>query len=97
MIPNCRRIMPDGRQCGSPALRNQDYCYYHHPSRRPKIRARRTRYPNLDLEAIASINTPGAILQTLSDVLRALAANTLSLYQAQTMIYALNLASNLNR
>jgi hypothetical protein len=89
--------MPDGHQCGSPALRGQDYCYFHHPSRKPRMRNPRTRYPNLDLEIPPSIETPRAIQQTLSTVLQALAANTINLYQAQTMIYALQLASNLNR
>jgi hypothetical protein len=96
-IPSCHRIMPDGHQCGSPALRGQDYCYFHHPSRKPRMRNPRTRYPNLDLEILPNIETPRAIQQTLSTVLQALAANTISLYQAQTMIYALQLASNLNR
>jgi hypothetical protein len=83
MIPPCHRIMPDGRQCGSPALRGQDYCYYHHPNRRP-IRKPRTRYPNLNPDILPNIDTPRAIQRTLSGVLQGLAANTISLYQAQT-------------
>ena len=97
MIPNCHRIMPDGHQCGSPALRGQDYCYFHHPSRKPRTRQPRTRYPNLDLETLPNIYSHEGIQQTLSAVLQGLAADTISLYQAQTMIYALQLASNLNR
>ena len=58
--------------------------------------AHHTRYPNLDLEALPNIDSPRAIQQTLSTVIQALAANTISLYQAQTMIYALQLASNLS-
>jgi hypothetical protein len=96
MIPHCHHIMPDDHRCGSPALRGQDYCYYHHPSRRPRTRTPRTRYPNLHLEMLPDIDSPRAIQQTLSTVLQALAANTISLYQAQTMIYALQLASNLS-
>lgn len=97
MIALCHRIMPDGHQCGSPALRGEDYCYFHHPSRMPKPRKQRTRYPNLDPEMISEIDSPEAIHQSLSSVLHALASDTISLYQAQTLIYALQLASNLTR
>ena len=45
---------------------------------------------------LPDIDSPRAIQQTLSTVIQALAANTISLYQAQTMIYALQLASNLS-
>ena len=31
----CRHIFTDGHRCGSPALRNQHFCYYHHATRRP--------------------------------------------------------------
>ena len=96
MVPQCHHIMPNNHQCGSPALRDQDYCYYHRPGRQPRTRTPRTRYPGLDLETLPSIDSPRAIQQTLSAVIQALAANTISLYQAQTMIYALQLASNLS-
>jgi hypothetical protein len=97
IIAQCHYTMPDGHQCGSPALRGQDYCYFHHPGSKPRTRKPRSRYPKLDLAALASIDNPRAIQQTLAAVLHALAANTISLYQAQTMIYALQLASNLSR
>jgi len=97
MIPQCKRIMPNGYQCGSPAKRGQSYCYYHHPEHKPRTRRPRTRYPNLNLETLPDIESPRAIQQSLSAVLHGLATNTISLYQAQTMIYALQLASNLNR
>ena len=31
----CRHVFTDGRRCGSPALRTQNFCYFHHTSRRP--------------------------------------------------------------
>lgn len=96
MVPQCHHIMPDNHRCGSPSLRGQDYCYYHRPGRQPRTRTPRTRYPGLDPETLPNIDSPRAIQQTLSTVIQALAANTISLYQAQTMIYALQLASNLS-
>jgi hypothetical protein len=97
VIPQCQHTMPDGHQCGSPALKSQSHCYFHNPNREPRIRKPRTRYPNFNLEALPNIDTPEEIHQSLSTVLQGLAANTISLYQAQTMIYGLQLASNLTR
>ncbi len=31
----CRHIFTDGHRCGSPCLRHEDFCYYHHTTRRP--------------------------------------------------------------
>jgi|SRR5271166_5096439 len=35
--PACRHIMGNGTQCGSPALRKKEYCFYHQQSRPWKI------------------------------------------------------------
>jgi hypothetical protein len=32
-IPQCQHTKKDGLQCGSPALRNQQFCYFHDRSR----------------------------------------------------------------
>src|ERR1035441_5385605 len=31
----CRHMFTDGHRCGSPALRQRDFCFYHHANRRP--------------------------------------------------------------
>lgn len=31
----CAHQFPDHRRCGSPALRGESFCYYHHPTRKP--------------------------------------------------------------
>jgi hypothetical protein len=33
---HCRHIFTDGHRCGSNSLRNEDFCFYHHNTRRPK-------------------------------------------------------------
>ena len=33
--PTCRHTHPNGNRCGSPALRGQQFCFFHHPARRP--------------------------------------------------------------
>ncbi|HEY6374724.1 MAG TPA: hypothetical protein VIX90_04285, partial [Edaphobacter sp.] len=42
----CRHIFTEGRRCGSPSLRHEDFCYYHHTTRRPAPdpRTREDRY-----------------------------------------------------
>jgi hypothetical protein len=30
----CHHIFPDGHRCGSPHLRRETLCYFHHPTRR---------------------------------------------------------------
>ena len=35
--PRCRHIKANGTQCGSPALRNKKFCFYHHEDRPLKI------------------------------------------------------------
>ena len=34
-IRPCRHLFTDGHQCGSPALRGEELCFYHHSTRRP--------------------------------------------------------------
>ncbi|RSL15183.1 hypothetical protein EDE15_0661 [Edaphobacter aggregans] len=34
----CRHIFTDGHSCGSPCLRHEDFCYYHHTTRRRPLR-----------------------------------------------------------
>ena len=31
----CTHHFTDHRRCGSPALRGESFCYYHHPTRKP--------------------------------------------------------------
>ena len=31
----CRHIFTDGRRCASPCLRREEFCYYHHTTRKP--------------------------------------------------------------
>ncbi len=38
-IPTCHHIFPDAHRCGSPSIRNQAFCYFHHPDRQPVLKA----------------------------------------------------------
>lgn len=34
----CHHIFPDDTRCGSPRMRDEQFCYYHHDSRRAIVR-----------------------------------------------------------
>src|ERR1039458_481961 len=40
----CRHMFTDGHRCGSPALRQRDFCFYHHANRRPAPAPGKFRY-----------------------------------------------------
>jgi hypothetical protein len=83
----CTRLFPDGHTCGSPALRGERLCYYHHPSRHPVARHRPTRGFTL------TAPTNHRELQlALSEVIRRLAANKIDTRRAGVLLYSLQLA-----
>jgi hypothetical protein len=41
----CRHIFTDGRRCSSPCLRQEEFCFYHHTTRKPVINPASMRSP----------------------------------------------------
>ena len=87
--PTCTHRFADDHRCGSPALRGEVYCYYHHPKRKPvanpyERRARRGFH-------IVVPDSPQAFQQALGQVLQRLAANQLDVHRAGQMLYTLQL------
>ena len=33
--PTCHHLFPDNHRCGSPSLRGEAFCFFHHPDRKP--------------------------------------------------------------
>jgi hypothetical protein len=33
--PTCHYLFPDNHYCGSPSLRGEAFCFFHHPNRQP--------------------------------------------------------------
>jgi hypothetical protein len=91
----CHHIFTDAHRCGSPALRGERFCYFHHPTRLPvqDTYARRSRR-GFD---IATPTDPAALQQALHQVIRRLAANKLDVHRAGLLLYSLQIAAqNLN-
>jgi hypothetical protein len=88
----CRHIFTDGRRCGSPCLKQEEFCYYHHTTRRPvqSLRARRARQAEFDLEVPED---RGAIQISIGEVLRRIARNEIDPKRAGLLLYGLQIAS----
>ena len=90
-IATCHHLFPDAHRCGSPALRGETFCYYHHPDRRPLSNpyARRARrgFP------LPAPTNRRALQNALSQVAVRLAANKLDVHRASLVLYTLQLAS----
>lgn len=87
----CQHIFPDAHPCGSPALRGERHCYYHHPDRRPV----QNTYARRSLRGfdIANPTDPAALQQALHQVIHRLAANKLDVHRASLLLYSLQIAS----
>jgi hypothetical protein len=86
--PACHHVHPTGKTCGSPALRREQFCFYHHPTRRPPTRAIPSRTP-FDVPAIVDAET---LQMTLSEIIRRLADNTLDTKRASLLLITLQMA-----
>jgi hypothetical protein len=85
----CRHIFTEGHCCGSPALRGQDLCYYHHASRRePRLAGHNGSF------IMPPIDDRPAIQIALYDVLSRLAQFDLDLKRAGMFLYGLQIASS---
>jgi hypothetical protein len=86
----CRHVHTDGHRCGSPALRAQNFCYYHD----------RQRLPNAPLAGrtgifrMQPIDDRAAIQIALFDILSRLTAGDLDTKRASILLYGLQIASS---
>jgi hypothetical protein len=91
----CRHIFTDGHRCGSPGLRNEKFCYYHHNNRRPVKRntaiVRNGEHSNF---TIPMPDDRGAIQHSIGNILQGLASDTLDTRRAGLMLYGLQTASH---
>src|ERR1035438_6390765 len=93
----CRHVQPDGAYCGSPALRERKYCYYHLIERRRLRRARALR-DNLPYRLeIQSLDNLYAVRAALTDIAQALAAGQLDPRTAGKLLYSIQQVSATNR
>ena len=91
-------MKPDGTYCGSPALRDRKYCYYHLMERGRRLRRARALRDNLPYRLeIQSLDNPYAIRAALTDIAQALAAGQLDPRTAGKLLYAIQQVTSANR
>jgi hypothetical protein len=94
MYIECRHIFPNGKKCESPALRKQDFCFFHHNKRNRQSSSKRSGQPSTVAHNLPQLEDGDAIGLALSDVILSLAANRIAPRRAQILIYGLQVASN---
>jgi hypothetical protein len=88
----CRHIFTDGHRCGSPCLRGEDLCYYHHTTRKPAPHPRTRRCRRAAFE-IPLPEDRSAIQHSIGQVLQRIAANDIDPRRAGLLLYGLQIAS----
>src|SRR5512142_3324778 len=98
-IRRCNHIKTNGTRCGSPALRNHDFCHYHRqayidfPLRR--MPAKPSPIPKMNL---GYIEDPDGIHYALTKIVYAIVDGSIDHKSAGLALYALqNMSSNFKR
>jgi hypothetical protein len=97
--PRCRHIKVNGTQCGSPALRNKNFCFYHQQNRPITVEC----YYNPEEYATGEIALPAfedahSIQTVIRQVMQMVLQKRLERKTASLLLYALQIASsNLKR
>src|ERR1700693_5622572 len=88
----CRHIFTDGHRCGSACLHHEEFCYYHHTTRKPVTnpRQRRSRRATFDLPPPEDRS---AIQASIGEVLQRIASNEIDPRRAGLLLYGLQIAS----
>jgi hypothetical protein len=86
-VKACTHIKVNGIPCGCPALRGEQFCYFH----QRVVRGVRTP-PKSRLHPIAIIENEEAIQSSLMEVINALVRNTIDLKRAELILRALHIA-----
>jgi hypothetical protein len=96
----CAHIIPAkppnrARRCGSPALRGESFCYYHHPTRAPvrNLHERRARRLARQAFTLDYPTNQDELQFVLRDLVTRLAANEIDPRRAGQIIYALQTAA----
>jgi hypothetical protein len=97
--PRCRHIKINGTQCGSPALRDKDFCFYHQQNRPMSAEC----YYKADEYSTGQITLPyfedaHSIQTVIRQIVQMVLQKRLARDTASTLLYALQIASsNLKR
>ncbi len=88
----CNHIKTNGSVCESPALHDQEYCYFHTAQRQRIRRQRRAARLNLPFQ-LPLLEDAASIQMAISDVLNALLAHQIDHKTAGLLLYGLQTAA----
>ncbi len=92
----CRHIFPDGHRCGSPSLRHEHFCYYHHTTRAQFKRPEDPGAPRYREPFTLPIIEDRTSLQTaLNQILQGIVTSELDCKRAGLLLYGLQIAVQL--
>ena len=85
-VKTCTHIKVTGVRCGSPALRGEQFCYFH------QRMLRTVKSPKMRLHHVALLENEQAIQASLMEVVNALIRGTIELKRGELLLRALNAA-----
>jgi hypothetical protein len=88
----CRHIFTDGRRCASPCLRGEEFCYYHHTTRKPIANPKQRRSHRSTFH-LPLLEDRSAIQSSIGQVLQRIASNDIDPRRAGLLLYGLQIAS----
>ncbi|MFZ3264800.1 MAG: hypothetical protein WA172_12435 [Terriglobales bacterium] len=97
-MPRCQHIKVNGTQCGSPALRNGKFCYYHQESRPTRVKVPGERGQGSRTILVPVFEDANAIQAVVRQVAIMVLEKRIEFKAAGLVLYALQIASsNLKR
>jgi len=93
--PRCEHVKPNGIRCGSPALRDEPYCYFHRIWRNPYQDDHKPFRPDPNgiLWNFPVLENADAIQMSIQLVLDSVLANKMELKRASLLLYGLQTAA----
>ncbi len=92
--PRCEHVKSNGIRCGSPALRDQIYCYFHYIWRNHQNdRQPFTPDPNGMVWSLPILEDPDAIQMAIQIVLDSVLCDKMELKRASLLLYGLQTAA----
>ena len=97
-VKQCTRMKMNGKQCGSPALRNQKFCFFHQRCWAVEFDISNSAAEPAALFFLPVLEDAASIQATITQVCEHLLHRRLNLKKASILLYAMQVASsNLDR
>src|SRR5207253_3564725 len=92
-VPRCQHIKTNGTQCGSPALRNGEYCYFHYRWRMTTVDLSHSAHHVTTEFVLPVLEDADSIQITLGQIMRMIVCRQVDTKSAGLLLYGLQIAS----